>query len=210
MATTRVVPPWQMKGVMVGACNCDWGCPCNFQAPPTYGYCDGFYCVYVEDGGYGDISLDGVKFLWGGHAPGAIHEGGGTSILVMDEGTTPQQLEAIDTLRRGDGVGSPFDEFASVNEVWYEPFLAPIEMELNGIRSKVRVGGGSIYELEIDRVKNPVTGEDEITILDHPTGFTSTRAELGMSTVARFAGEHATYDHTGKYAEYAEFSYAGP
>ena len=209
-ASGHLVPAWHMKGVMVGSCNCDWGCPCNFQAPPTYGFCDGFYCSLVVDGRFGDVSLDGVKFLWGGHAPGAIHEGGGTSILVLDEATTPQQRIAIDTLRHGGGVGSPFDEFASVNEVWYGPIVASVEMELNGIRSKVRVGGGSVYELALDRVKNSVTGQDEIAILDHPTGFTSTKAELGMSTVARFESEYASYDHSGKYAEYAEFSYSGP
>src|SRR5262252_6759515 len=30
--------PYHLKGVLLGACNCDWGCPCNFEAPPTYGF----------------------------------------------------------------------------------------------------------------------------------------------------------------------------
>jgi hypothetical protein len=199
-----------MRGVIFGSCNCDWGCPCNFQAPPTYGFCDGFYCTYVEAGAFGEIPLDNVKFLWGGHAPAAIHQGGGTSILILDEATTPEQRAALETLWRGGGVGSPFDEFASVTETWYDPIVTPIEMQLDGIRSKARVGGGSIFELEMERVRNPVTGEEEVTILDHPTGFTSTRSELGTSKVARLVSEHMTYDHSGKYAEYAEFSYRGP
>src|SRR5215471_113169 len=29
---------YHIKGVLLGACNCDWGCPCNFEAPPTYGF----------------------------------------------------------------------------------------------------------------------------------------------------------------------------
>ena len=62
----------------------------------------------------------------------------------------------------------------------------------------------------MSRVKNPVTGEDEITVLDHPTGFSSTRPELGMSEIARFESEVASFDLSGKYAEYAEISYAGP
>ncbi len=199
-----------MRGVMFADCNCDWGCPCNFQAPPTYGFCDGFYCTSVDEGHFGDVPLDGVEFLWGGHTPAAIHEGGGTSMLIVDPSMTSEQRESLDVLRRGGGVGSPFDEFASVTDVWYDVIVAPIEMELDGIHSKVRVGGGSIFELEIERVKNPVTGEDEITILDHPTGFTSTWSELGTSKVARLASEYMTYDHAGKYAEFAEFSYRGP
>jgi hypothetical protein len=42
------VPAWFMRGSLVGACNCDWGCPCNFDAPPTYGFCDGFYGMVVH------------------------------------------------------------------------------------------------------------------------------------------------------------------
>ena len=28
---------WELKGTVVVACNCDYGCPCNFNAPPTNG-----------------------------------------------------------------------------------------------------------------------------------------------------------------------------
>ena len=37
------VPAWSMAGQIIGACNCAWGCPCNFDAPPTYGHCDRVY-----------------------------------------------------------------------------------------------------------------------------------------------------------------------
>ena len=55
-----------------------------------------------------------------------------------------------------------------------------------------------------------MTGEDEEIYLDKPTGFTSTRSELGMSTTALFASPDMSFDLTGRYAEYAEFSYSGP
>src|SRR5438034_10893353 len=128
-----------MRGVMFADCNCDWGCPCNFQAPPTYGFCDGFYCTSIEEGRFGDVSLDGVRFLWGGHTPAAIHEGGGTSLVIVDDAATQDQREALDTLRRGGGVGSPFDEFASVTDPWYDMIVAPIELQLDGIRSNASV-----------------------------------------------------------------------
>lgn len=186
------------------------GCPCNFQAPPTYGHCLGFYAISVREGRFGEVPLDGPNFLMGGYAPAAIHRGEGTSLLVLDEGTRPEQRNALEVLWRGGGVGSPFDEFASVTTTWFDPIVAPIEMELDGIRSKVRVAGGDIFDLALTRVKNPVTGEEEIVYLDHPTGFSSTRSELGMSTVARLASEHMSFDNSGRYAEYAEISYAGP
>ena len=210
MATNEKVPPWHMQGSLIGACNCDWGCPCNFDAPPTNGFCDGFYTIAVREGRFGEVSLDGVGFVMGGHSPGPIHEGNGTSILVMDEGSSPEQRAAIETLWRGGGVGLPFDVFASVTTTWLDPVVAPIEIELDGIRSKVRAGGGDVYDLTISRVKNPVTGEEEEMYLDKPTGFTSLRSELGMSDRAKFTTEELHADVSGKYAEYAEFEYSGP
>jgi hypothetical protein len=57
---------------------------------------------------------------------------------------------------------------------------------------------------------NPVTGDHEELYLDKPTGFTSTRSEMGMSTVGTLTSPGVTWDITGKYAEYAEFAYSGP
>lgn len=209
-ATGAPVPPWRMSGELLSACNCDWGCPCNFDAPPTYGHCDGFYVLTVKDGSYGDDTLDGVTFIMGGHSPGPIHQGGGTDLLILDASASEDQRLAIETLWRGGGVGSPFDEFASVAEVRLEPVSAEIKVALDGIRSKVEVTGDASFELALARVANPVTGEEEELYLDKPTGFTSTRSELGMSTVGRFRSPSFSVDVSGKYAEHAGFSYAGP
>jgi hypothetical protein len=32
---------WKLKGTVLIACNCDYGCPCNFNALPTHGHCEG-------------------------------------------------------------------------------------------------------------------------------------------------------------------------
>jgi hypothetical protein len=205
------IPDWGMSGVILGACNCDWGCPCNFDAPPTYGHCDGFYTQVVREGHFGDISLDGVTFAWGGHSPGAIHEGNGSSILILDAAASADQRASIERLWRGDGVGSPFDEFASVTTTWWDPLVLPIEVRLDGMRSQVRIGdGAAVYDLALTRVRNPVTDEEEEVYLDKPTGFTSLRTELGMSERAIFVSHDFSVDLSGKYGEFAEFSYSGP
>ena len=210
MTGPNAVPTWSMRGALIGACNCDWGCPCNFNARPTNGYCDGFYVIVVHEGRFGAVVLDGATFVWGGHSPGPIHEGDGTSVLILDGSTTPEQRAAIERLWRGGGVGSPFDEFASVNTDWFGPLVADVEVTLDGIRSRVAVRGDATFDLALSRVANPVTGEEEETYLDKPTGFTSTRSELGMSTVGVFSSPDMSFDLTGRYAEYAEFSYSGP
>jgi hypothetical protein len=32
---------YYLKGVVLAGCSCAWGCPCNFEAPPTKGFCEG-------------------------------------------------------------------------------------------------------------------------------------------------------------------------
>ena len=38
---TRMVD-WYVEGVAFGNCNCDYGCPCQFERRPTHGNCRGF------------------------------------------------------------------------------------------------------------------------------------------------------------------------
>jgi hypothetical protein len=205
-----MVERWWMKGEVLGPCNCDWGCPCNFDVAPSYGHCEGIYVYRVGEGRYGELSLDGLTYAHVGRSPGPIHEGNMTSLLIVDEGTTPEQGETLELLWKGGGAGMPFDVWNSVTSTWLDTIVAPIELELAGIDSRVRIDDGRICELAMSRVKNPVTGEEEELYLDKPTGFTSTRSELGMTTVFRFDVPGLAFDAGGKYAEYAEYEYAGP
>jgi len=206
-----MVEKWWMRGVTFGPCNCDWGCPCNFNAAPTYGHCDGVYVWSVRDGGYGDTSLDRLAFAWAAHSPGPLHEGDVTAVLLVDNGASEDQRAALETLWRSGRSGLPFDIFASVTSTWLETVYEPFEIELDGINTRASIAGGRIFEVAQSRVRNPVTGKAEELYLDKPTGFTSTRSELGTSQIARFSlNGFALDDMSGKYAEYAEFDYAGP
>ena len=41
---------WHIIGKQFGNCNCDYGCPCQFNAPPTYKYCHGMGAFKIEKG----------------------------------------------------------------------------------------------------------------------------------------------------------------
>jgi hypothetical protein len=209
--TRVVVERWSMRGAIFGGCNCDFGCPCNFNVPPTDGHCDGVYVFFVRDGHYGDLPLDGLHFAWAGSFPGPLHEGNGKGLLIVDERTTANQREALETLWRSGHAGLPFDILGSITATWYPTLFAPFDVDLAGIDTRARIGvDGAIYDLVQSRARNPVTGEEEEIYLDKPTGFTSKRSELGMAPVSRFSGGELAWDTSGKYAEYAEFEYAGP
>jgi hypothetical protein len=206
-----MVETWWMNGATFGPCNCDWGCPCNFNAAPTRGHCDGVYVWSVREGRFGPTSLDELSFAWAARAPGPLHEGNVTGVLLVDEQATEAQRAALETLWRSGAAGVPFDILSSITSTWLETVFAPFEIELDGINTRASIAEGRIFEVAQRRVRNPVTGDEEELYLDKPTGFTSKRSELGASLVATFAVPGlALDDMSGRYAEHAEFEYAGP
>jgi hypothetical protein len=75
---------WSMEGPWIKNCNCDPGCPCDFNADPTQGHCQGIVAMKIEKGHFGDVDLSGLA--WGGVAswPGALHEGNGELQPFLD------------------------------------------------------------------------------------------------------------------------------
>ena len=86
---------WRLNGRVLVACNCDWGCPCNFNARPTTGKCEGGWTWHVEQGSYGTVMLDGLNFSVYAKWPGAIHEGNGEALILIDERADALQRKAI-------------------------------------------------------------------------------------------------------------------
>src|SRR5438552_14216347 len=68
-------PKWKLKVEQLMACNCNWGCPCSFDAPPTYGKCETALAYRIAKGSYGGVALDGLKFILVAAWPKAIHLG---------------------------------------------------------------------------------------------------------------------------------------
>jgi hypothetical protein len=194
-----------MKGILLGACNCNWGCPCSFNAPPTHGKCEGGYLWHVEEGQFGGLPLAGLNLAWFAHSPGPLHECKATSRRILDEKATPEQRDALLTLTAGK-VGGPWAIFAAVTAKWLDPLFAPFEVRVAELDSRARVG--NYMEMSLAPILNPVTNEVEQLYLDKPTGFTSTRASIGHSITFRVdAG--LTYQHDGQYAEFSHFQYSG-
>src|SRR5713101_128378 len=106
--------PWRIAGEEIGGCNCAWGCPCQFNALPTHGRCEGLGGWQIREGYFGTTRLDGVRFARIFWWPGPIHEGNGTRQLLIDEQATPDQRTALLALESGTQGGAFFEIFAAV------------------------------------------------------------------------------------------------
>jgi hypothetical protein len=199
-------PSWKMRGTVMVACNCDYGCPCNFNALPTHGKCEGGWTWHVEDGIFDDVRLDGLNFSVYVNWPGAIHEGSGEGLIMIDERADARQREAIATLVKGD-LGGPWGVLAWTWPTVHGPISTSYSVTLDGIST--RITAGDVLEVESTTIKNPVTGAEAHPAVVLPEGIITKRADLGCSTVFRVQGG-ITMDHSGQYTAVGPFEYSFP
>jgi hypothetical protein len=87
------------------------------------------------------------------------------------------------------------------------PEYAPSEVSMDDYRSRVRAG--SFIDLQMEPVKNPVTGAEVHPRVLLPEGMVFKDGMLGASTRFRVDGP-VKFEHDGKYAAAAPFEYRGP
>ena len=77
------ISKWNMKSDYIETCNCDFGCPCNFDGFPTYGFCRALVFFHIKAGNFGKVKLDGLEVVYAVSWSKAIHEGSGTLQLFI-------------------------------------------------------------------------------------------------------------------------------
>jgi hypothetical protein len=197
---------WHLTGQVLVACSCDWGCPCNFNARPTAGKCEGGWTWHVEDGSYMETRLDGLNFSVYVNWPGAIHEGNGEGVILIDERSTAGQRTAIERLVGGE-VGGPWGVLAWTWPNLHGPHLVSYDLEMDGVRTRLKCGDH--VEVECTAIRNPVSGAEVHPSVILPEGIILKRGELGMTTRFKVSTGIA-YDHSGKYMAAGRFDYSFP
>ncbi|HEY4647054.1 MAG TPA: DUF1326 domain-containing protein [Steroidobacteraceae bacterium] len=192
---------WSMQGVEFVNCNCDWGCPCQFNALPSHGDCRAYTFVQIEKGRFGDTPLDGLR--WGILAswPGPIHLGNGTFQAIVDERADARQRAALEAVAHGRETdpGSLIWQVFSTTVTEVLPTLfKPIELKIDvtGRTASVRVPG--VIDGSAGSILNPVTGAPHRVGIKLPTGFeysetevVSGKAKTQGPIVLDFDGTHA-------------------
>jgi hypothetical protein len=172
-ATTKT--KWSIEADFIQACSCDYGCPCEFSAPPTAGFCEGTGAWRINRGNFGDVKLDGLGVAFAARWPEAIHKGNGTCLLFFDERANQPQRESLLQICGGQMGGMPFEILATTFTTLLEPQYVPFQFHLDGRNSSVKIGNA--MEIAVEPIKNPVTGQPESVRLHHATGFIFKEAE---------------------------------
>jgi hypothetical protein len=205
---------WGIKGAWFKNCNCDPGCPCDFNQDPTHGHCEGVIAMRIDEGHFGDVSLDGLKFAGAAYWPGRIDEGDGHILPIVDESADDAQRQAILAIMSGQAGGTIFEIFSAMCPHVREPVFAPIDFEFDIDTRKGRLKAGDYIDSEVDTL-GAIGSEDPYRILvTIPGGFEYTgpnhEAETALAKTLKVSGgDVLDYEHVSSHSSMAFVEHSG-
>ena len=173
---------WQIKGKEFANCNCSYGCPCQFNALPTHGFCCAVAGFQIEQGRFGDVKLDGLRAAGLYRWPGPVHEGNGTMQLIVDKSADARQREALLKIMNGqetEQFATMWFVFSAMAPNKLEPAFEKIDFDVDVDARRARLVIPGIVESVGEPIKNPVTGLEHRARIDIPHGFEYRLAEIG-------------------------------
>jgi len=191
---------WNYRADILTACNCDWGCPCNFNARPTLGFCEGGWALKISEGRCGDISLNGLGFAFMAKWPRAIHEGEGTAKIWIENTANPEQRQALEQILKGKLGGPPWIIFAATIDRWLDTAVKPLQWELNGARS--RLNFGDELRMTMEPMRNAVNGKETPAMIVLPEGLVCKELNMTSSETFSIFTPGLKYAWAGKMAWY--------
>ena len=156
---------WRIEAEYLQSCNCDYGCPCNFNALPTYDNCEALLGYHIRKGNFGNTKLDGVTFAWGLWWPKAIHMGEGIGKVYVDKKASKEQVKAIEEITSGKYGGGVFTIFPSMLKTTLPTEITNVEFHYDSYDWWIKVeGAGEVKSGHILNAKTGAEFEGEILV----------------------------------------------
>jgi hypothetical protein len=177
---------WKIDSTHFANCNCDYGCPCQFNALPTHGDCHAVSASRIHKGHYGDVVLDGLIVVATYSWPGPVHEGNGQMQLIIEERATTAQREALCEIMQGRGMEEGamliLQIYRAMCSTYHDPLFTTIDLTLD---YEARTGSlkiDNIIETRVTPITNAVTGEETRAQIVLPGGIEFDVAEVASGT----------------------------
>lgn len=194
-------------------CNCDFGCPCQYNALPTHRNCEAIVAWKIDEGYFGDVKLDGLCAVSTYSWPGAVHEGNGVLQSIIDERATAAQRAALVAVLQGEQAEpgmTMLQIYRSMCSKVIPPLFKPIELQadLEARTATLKVPG--LVETSIKPIKNPVTGADHRARIDLPMGKEFHLAEVASGTTTATGPVPLHLTNTHAHLVYNAMTSVGP
>ncbi len=176
---------WEVKAREFANCNCNYGCPCQFNALPTHGHCRAVVGYAIDEGHFGTTQLDGLRAVYVAKWPGAVHQGNGELQIIIDERANATQREALCKILYGEETDpgtTVWNVFRSMITTVHDPLYADIQFDVDIEARQAALKVPNLVEMTGEPIRNPVTGAEHRARIELPNGFEYTVAEMGSGT----------------------------
>ena len=197
---------WKISGTYVANCSCNLVCPCPVDGPPTSedGQCHGHNVFSIADGNLDDTDVSGVTVALVNHFPSNLTAGGWKLGVIVDEGASDEQAQALEKIFKGDD-GGPFAEFAALTDEWLGMERAKVTFS-DGDRPSASIGNSSFT---FEPLPGPEGSDAQTSVSNAMFGFAPEfrigRAPGRMSNFGiefdAIYGESADYEFASEQAE---------
>ena len=213
MASTEI-PKWRVAGDWFDVCRCRVPCACTFAQAPDEDQCDGILAWHINEGAYGDVSLDDLNVVAVGSFEGNIWTGEAKDSRMgffIDERADESQRDALQTIWGGDAGGWPAG-FAELIEDVLGIEYAQIEFELADDLSRWSVEIPGKAKGSAEALTGPTSPEIPVQVHNAPG------AEVGPGQVATYATAREDevdafgfkWSWPGRSSKHFPFEWAGP
>jgi hypothetical protein len=160
--------PWKISGTYVANCSCNLVCPCPVDGPPTSpdGQCHGHLVFHIENGNLDDTDLSGVDIGLVNLFPSNLTAGGWKFGLVVDEGASDEQAQALERIIKGEE-GGPFEQFAALTDEWLGMERAAVSFS-DGDRPSGSIGDS---KFTFEPLTGPEGSDTQTTVHNAAFGF---------------------------------------
>ena len=202
---------WEIHGQELANCNCNFGCPCQYNAPPTDGTCEAAVGFQIDKGFYGDVNLVGLKCAGVYKWPGPVHEGDGQMQLIIDESASAAQRDALQKIMMGedtDDMATMWWVYSAMSPNRLDTLFKRISISIDVESRSGHVSVQDVFETTAEPIKNPVTGAEHRARIDIPHGFEYRVAEVGSGTT-KTSGAMNLQKNNDSHAHFAELHLSG-
>jgi hypothetical protein len=182
---------WVIHGVEYANCNCNWGCPCQFGAPTTYGHCEAVVAGHIEEGAFNETKLDGLDWALLLYWPGEIAQGNGTEQAIIDKRADADQREALRKILHGESTApgaTHFFVYSSTMSTVLDTLYTPIDLSIDVDARTANLKIGDMVTSVGAPIMSAFDGHATRSGISLPDGFEYTYAEMGNGNTTARAG----------------------
>ena len=144
---------YSLVGTLLEVCSCNVLCPCWIGEDPDGGECYGIVAYHVDRGQITGIDVSGRSAVTVNHIPGNILAGDWEVVVLVDDGATTEQRDALVKVFSGQ-LGGPLADFAQLIGTVKGVESVPISQQVRGGTGTLSIPG--IVEAEMEPYRSPL------------------------------------------------------